>query len=84
MQRQHKDYLSDFKYWNQKSHATVWLLFPKNMGSHLSLDETAFSNGDQYTIRTNKKAKGKKRKSEESEITDSAISFLFGGLANTL
>jgi transposase len=60
MQRQHKDYLSDFKYWNQKSHATDWLLFPKNMGSHLSLDETAFSNGDQYTIRTNKKAKGKK------------------------
>ena len=30
------------------------------MGSHLSLDETAFSNGDLYTILTNKKAKGKK------------------------
>jgi transposase len=35
-------------------------LFPKNIGSHLSLDETAFSNGDLYTILTNKKAKGKK------------------------
>jgi transposase len=60
MQRQYKDYLSDFKTWNQKSHAKEWLLFPKNIGSHLSLYETAFSNGDLYTILTNKKAKGKK------------------------
>ena len=35
-------------------------MFSKNIGSHLSLDETAFSNGDLYTILTNKKAKGKK------------------------
>jgi transposase len=35
-------------------------LFPKNIGAHLSIDETAFSNGDLYTIITNKKAKGKK------------------------
>jgi len=60
MQRQYKDYLSHFKAWDQKSHAKQWLLFPKNIGSHLSLDETAFSNGDLYTILTNKKAKGKK------------------------
>jgi len=36
------------------------LLYPENIGSHLSLDETAFTNGDLYTILTNKKAKGKK------------------------
>lgn len=60
MQRQYKDYLSDFKVWNQKSHAKEWMLFTQNIGSHLSLDETAFSNGDLYTILTNKKAKGKK------------------------
>ena len=60
MQRQYKDNLSDFKAWDQKSHAKEWMLFPKNIGSHLSLDETAFSNGDLYTILTNKKAKGKK------------------------
>lgn len=36
------------------------MLFPKNIGDHLSLDETAFSNGELYTILTNKKAKGKK------------------------
>ncbi|MGK0326826.1 MAG: transposase [Polaribacter sp.] len=35
-------------------------MFSNNIGSHLSLDETAFSNGDLYTILTNKKAKGKK------------------------
>lgn len=52
--------MSDFNSWSQKEHATEWLLFPKNLGTHLSLDETAFSNGDLYTIITNKKAKGKK------------------------
>ena len=35
-------------------------MFAKNLGPHLSLDETAFSNGDLYTIITNKSAKGKK------------------------
>jgi len=35
-------------------------LFPESIGDHLSLDETAFSNGELYTILTNKKAKGKK------------------------
>lgn len=60
MQRQYKDYLSDFKSWDQKAHAKQWMLYDKNLGSHLSLDETAFSNGDLYTILTNKKAKGKK------------------------
>jgi transposase len=52
--------LSDFKSWDQRGHAKDWLLFAKNPGSYLSLDETAFSNGDLYTILTNKKAKGKK------------------------
>jgi len=60
MQRQYKDCLSDFKSWNQKKHAKDWMLFPRNLGSYLSLDETAFSNGELYTILTNKKAKGKK------------------------
>ncbi|WP_027126161.1 ISAon1 family transposase [Gelidibacter mesophilus] len=60
LQRQYKDYLSDFKTWDQKGHAKQWLLFPKNLGSYLSIDETAFSNGELYTIVTNKGAKGKK------------------------
>jgi transposase len=35
-------------------------LFEKNIGEYLSIDETAVSNGELYTIITNKKAKGKK------------------------
>jgi transposase len=36
------------------------LLFYQNIGTYISIDETAFSNGDLYTIVTNKSAKGKK------------------------
>ena len=35
-------------------------MFVENIGQYISIDETAFSNGDLYTIVTNKKAKGKK------------------------
>ena len=59
LQRQFKDYLSDFKQWKEKSHAKDWLLFPENIGKRLSIDEVALSKGDLYTIVTNKKAKGK-------------------------
>jgi transposase len=59
LQRQYKDYLSDFKAWDQKGHAKEWILFAQNIESHLSLNETAFSNDDLYTILTNKEAKGK-------------------------
>ena len=35
------------------------MLFLRNIGERLSLDETAFSNGGLYTILTNKKEKEK-------------------------
>jgi transposase len=38
----------------------VWLLFPENIGKRLSIDETSLSNGELYTILTNKANKGKK------------------------
>lgn len=60
LQQQYKDHLSDFHQWNQKMHAKEWILFKKNLGYHLSIDETALSNGELYTIITNKAAKGKK------------------------
>jgi len=60
LQRQYRDYLSEFKQWKDKSHAKEWLIFPENMGRYLSIDETALSKGELYTIITNKKAKGKK------------------------
>lgn len=46
--------------WDQKEHAKKWMLFPKNIGPNLSIDETSLSNGDLYTILTNKEAQGKK------------------------
>lgn len=36
------------------------MLFPENIGENLSIDETALSNGELYTILTNKAGKGKK------------------------
>ncbi|GHA35281.1 hypothetical protein GCM10007103_16040 [Salinimicrobium marinum] len=60
MQRQYKDHLSDFTQWKEKKHAKRYLIFPENIGPHLSLDETALSQGELYTIITNKRAKGKK------------------------
>lgn len=59
MQRQYKDYLSDFKQWDQLKHAKDWLIFPQNMGKRLSIDEVALSQGELYTVVTNKKAKGR-------------------------
>jgi len=58
--QQYKENLSDYNQWNQKEHAENWMLFPENIGESLSLDETSLSNGELYTILTNKSAKGKK------------------------
>lgn len=58
--QQYKDHLSDYGSWEQKDHAEEWMLFPANTGSSLSIDETALSNGELYTIVTNKAAKGRK------------------------
>ena len=46
--------------WDQKEHASTWLLFQNNIGPSLSMDETSLSQGELYTIVTNKAAKGKK------------------------
>lgn len=59
--KQYKNHLSDYHQWEQKEHAQDWMLFPENIGERLSLDETSLSNGELYTILTNKAAKGKKR-----------------------
>ncbi len=60
LQQQYKDHISTYKDWDQKDHAADWMVFPQNMGNRLSIDETALSNGDLYTIVTNKAAKGRK------------------------
>ena len=58
--QQYKDHLSGYKTWDQKEYASEWVLFPENIGSYLSLDETSLSNGELYTVLTNKQVKGKK------------------------
>jgi hypothetical protein len=60
LQQQYKDYISDYKDWDQREHAAEWLLYPENTGPYLSIDETSLSNGELYTIVTDKAAKGRK------------------------
>jgi len=59
LERHYKDHLSDYRSWDALSHAEQWLLFPQNLGTHLCIDETSLSNGDLYTIVSNKAAKGR-------------------------
>lgn len=60
LQEQYAAHLSGYTSWKQLEHAQQWILYPENIGENLSLDETCLSNGDLYTILTNKAAKGKK------------------------
>ena len=57
--RGYKDHLSNYHSWNQLSHADEYLIFAKNIGERLCIDETCLSIGELYTIITNKAAKGK-------------------------
>ncbi|MCD8262580.1 MAG: transposase [Bacteroides sp.] len=59
MERQYRDHLSGYMDWDQRKHAQDWILFPKNMGSHIGIDEVALSRGELYTVVINKAAKGK-------------------------
>ena len=60
LEEQYRDHISDFHQWNQLKHANDWVLFPENLGPSLSLDETSLSQGELYTVITNKAAKGRK------------------------
>lgn len=58
LQEQYKEHWSDFRQWDQLSHADDRVLFPGNIGRYLSVDET--DAGDLRTIITNKLAHGRK------------------------
>jgi len=60
LQQQYKEHLSDYYSWSQMSHADQWIVFPENIGPFLTIDETSLSQGELYTIVTNKLAHGKK------------------------
>ena len=53
----YKNHLSDYEHWDQKVHAKEWILMAKNMGRHLSIDETMYC-GKLYTFVSNKDAHG--------------------------
>lgn len=59
VERQYKDHLSGYREWAESEHADEWLIFADNIGPHLSIDETSMSDGELYTIVTNKEAHGK-------------------------
>jgi transposase len=46
--------------WSQGEHAEDYILYPENISPYLSIDETSLSQGELYTVVTNKLAKGKK------------------------
>ncbi len=60
LQQQYKDHISNYKDWEQREHAADWMVFADNIGKRLTIDETSLSNGELYTIVTNKAAKGRK------------------------
>lgn len=60
LQQQYKEHISDYHHWDQKAHAKQWMLCEGNLSPYLSIDETALSNGELYTIVTNKEGKGRK------------------------
>lgn len=60
MRKQYKEKISGYRNWDQLEHAEEYMLYPENLGSDMSLDETCLSNGDVYTILTNKAAHGGK------------------------
>ena len=59
-EKQYKDHLSGFRGWEQLSHADQWIIFPENIGASICIDETALSNGELYTILTNRSCRGGK------------------------
>lgn len=58
-EKQYKDVLSGYRNWEELSHAEEWLVFPENIGPNLAIDETSLSNGDLYTIVTNRDRHGR-------------------------
>lgn len=50
LRRQYKEKISGYRSWNQLDHAEEYILYPENLGTDMSLDETCLSNGDVYTI----------------------------------
>lgn len=65
--------------WGEREHADEWLVFPENVGPRMSIDETEATNGEVYTVLTNKDAKGRCGvlaaiiKGTKSEVVEAAL-----------
>ncbi|MBR1500315.1 MAG: DDE transposase, partial [Bacteroidaceae bacterium] len=57
--KRYKDTLSGFETWEQKAHASEWILLPQNTGKEHGIDETSLQ-GELYTVVHNKEAHGRK------------------------
>ena len=57
LERQYRNQLSGYMNWNQLSHAEEWVLFEKNIGPYVGIDEVSLSQGELYTILINKERK---------------------------
>lgn len=60
MEHNYKHHISDYHSWGQLPHADEYVLFKQNIGERISMDETCLSQGELYTIITNKSAHGGK------------------------
>lgn len=60
LQRQYKNHFSDYQAFKEKQTGKDYLLYQHNLSEELSIDETALSGGELYTIVTSRAAKGKK------------------------
>ena len=59
-EKQYKEVLSGYREWSELSHAEDRLVFPENIGESICIDETAPSNGELYTIVSNRSSRGGK------------------------
>ncbi|MFQ5492491.1 MAG: transposase [Phycisphaerae bacterium] len=88
--RQYREHLSDFPTWEARTHAAEWLVFPENVGAHLSLDEVAISQGELYTVLTNKARHGRHGalvaivKGTKTEVVSEALRRIPGAIRETV
>lgn len=63
LERQYKEHLSGYAKWKvseEGKNAGKWMVFPENIGPCMSIDETSLSDGELYTIVSNKAAHGRR------------------------
>ncbi len=60
LEEQYAVHLSDYSTWDQLDHAENYIVFPENIGPYLTIDETSLSQGELYTVITNKEGRGRK------------------------